>query len=200
MFGAFVQVDGAYSRKFQGSGLGLNIVKRLADLMGGHLSIESEPGKGTAIHFCMPSRSADVALPDLRKAKPQAGSGRSLHLLIVEDERVNRLTLAKFVERLGHTHAEADNGRAALALLREQRFDAILMDVQMPILNGVETTRIIRSEEQYSQVRDIPIVALTAHAMAGDREEFLKAGMDDYLPKPISLEDLDALLKRLLDQ
>ena len=196
VFEPFVQVDGAYTRRFQGTGLGLNIVKRLAELMGGNLSIESEADQGTSVHFSVPCRAAAPSAHRDQGGQAQPVCPESRRILIVEDERVNRLALSKIVERLGHTQVSAENGRIALDLLLEQDFDLVLRDTQMPILNGVETTRILRGEGKYSRVRDIPVIALTAHAMSGDREGFLKAGMTDYLSKPISLEDLKSMLEK----
>ncbi|RWU03148.1 response regulator [Pseudodesulfovibrio sp. S3] len=199
VFGAFIQVDGAYNRKFQGTGLGLHIVKRLADLMKGHISIESEVGQGTTVHFSAAFRIADNGLPDTHQGQRIVSTDdRSKRILVVEDERINQIALSKFVERIGHTPVTAYNGEIALNTLLSEEFDLILMDIQMPVMNGIEATHAIRTLHKFRKVRYIPIIALTAHAMSGDREAFIKAGMDDYLSKPISLEKLKACLDKLL--
>nr|WP_321255056.1 ATP-binding protein [uncultured Pseudodesulfovibrio sp.] len=197
IFGAFTQVPGT-SQKFQGTGLGLHIVKQLAALMNGKVSIKSAEGKGTTVHF-----SATFKWDDRSEAQCHAPMDMLAEdippqkILIVEDERVNQIAITKLVERLGHTTANANNGRIALEKLAEEDFDIILMDIQMPIMNGIETTRQIRLMKDEKK-QAIPIIALTAHAMSGDREKFLEVGMDDYLAKPVSLDGLRAILNKIL--
>lgn len=198
IFGAFTQVDGAYTRKFQGTGLGLHIVKRLAELMGGNVSVESELGNGTAVHF-----TAVLQVVNPWSKACENGKKGSLpkidpkHILIVEDERVNQLAISRFVERLGHSATCAVNGKDGMEKLADNDVDMILMDIQMPIMNGIDATKAIRSSQELGEKRDIPIVALTAHAMSGDKETFLAAGMNDYLAKPVNIEDLNLLLAHL---
>nr|WP_321513057.1 transporter substrate-binding domain-containing protein [uncultured Pseudodesulfovibrio sp.] len=197
VFGAFTQVKGT-SRKFQGTGLGLHIVKQLATLMGGEVSIESSEDKGTTVNF-----SAVFKWDDRSEAQCHAPieiheeSIPPQHILIVEDERVNQIAITKLVERLGHTTVKANNGKMALEKLEEEDFDLILMDIQMPIMDGIEATGRIRSLKD-KQKRNIPIIALTAHAMSGDREKFLEVGMNDYLAKPVSLDGLNNILGKVL--
>ncbi|WP_316898530.1 ATP-binding protein [Pseudodesulfovibrio indicus] len=197
IFGPFIQVDGAYTRRFQGTGLGLHIVKRLAGLMGGSLSIESEQGVGTSVHFCA---AFDIAEPEPAcgplVTDPIPGTGRPLRVLIAEDERVNRVALSRMVERLGHTAQCAANGREALDAVVREPFDLILMDIQMPDMNGLETTVALRTDPLYRAYARMPVVAMTAHAMAGDRERFIRAGMDGYLAKPADLGQLKDVLDR----
>jgi len=198
IFGAFTQVDGAYTRKFQGIGLGLHIVKRLADLMGGNISVDSEEGKGTSIHFNVPfriSRRGGAVSANQTEASTFVGSR---HILIAEDDRVNRLAVSKFVEKLGHTYSCVSNGEEVLYQLVQNHFDLILMDIQMPGVNGVEATHRIRKAHNLGDKMDIPIIALTAHAMTGDRDKFLKQGMNDYLAKPVSIEELEKVLNKNL--
>lgn len=197
MFGAFVQGDGAHTRKYQGTGLGLHIVKRLADLMGGSIGVESEMSKGTTIHF---SVTLNLAGGDEACFVTEDGTipGVSAkHVLVVEDERTNRLGLCKFLQRMGHSVEWATNGMEGLQKLAQGNFDLILMDIQMPVMTGLEATSRIRATEGLGHKRDIPIVALTAHAMNGDREAFLKAGMNDYLSKPIDMAELKRVLARV---
>ncbi len=195
IFGAFTQVDGAYTRRFQGTGLGLHIVKRLVSLMDGNISVESERGKGTSVHFVLSLMAVDRPKPLGGKLSPRAlPAPIPRHILIVEDERVNLLALSRFVERLGHRHTCAVNGEEAVRILEEKDIDLILMDIQMPVMNGVEATKAIRGRDSLGEKRKVPIVALTAHAMNGDREAFLAEGMDGYLAKPVSMDDLAAVL------
>jgi len=197
VFGAFTQVDGARTRKYQGTGLGLHIVKRLAQLMGGTISVESEEGWGTTIHCCLPFESpvpSEGTDSDDRRPRPEVERKR---VLVVEDERINRLALCRILEHLGHGTDWAANGEEALLRLAQNDYDLIFMDIQMPVMNGVEATRRIRAAENLGEKRNVPIVALTAHAMSGDREAFIQAGMNGYLPKPVDLDELQAALRDL---
>ncbi len=119
-------------------------------------------------------------------------------MLLAEDDRVNRLAAVRFLERLGFAADAAANGREALDLLRTRDFDLVIMDVQMPELDGLEATRTIRSDASLGAKSRIPIIAMTAHAMPGDREQFLAAGMDDYIAKPVDGDELARVLDRIL--
>ncbi len=219
IFEPFQQVDGSYTRKYQGAGLGLTIVKRLIDLMGGHIVIDSLPGEGTDVHVVLPFKLPRDA-PQVETTTPQNTTSPSLRILLAEDEPSSSFPAIKLLEKAGHKVTLAEDGQQALDLLKSQNFDVILMDVQMPVMNGVEATKRIRSQEsgvrgQESESREIsselqpstfnlqrprriPIIALTAYAMAGDREKFLEAGMDEYLAKPVRMEDLQKVLERLV--
>jgi CheY-like chemotaxis protein len=124
-------------------------------------------------------------------------AGPGLRILLAEDEAINQLAMRILLEKAGHRVAIAQNGQEVLDLLREQDFDCVLMDVQMPVMSGIEATRSIRTSSELAAKKDIPIIALTAHAMSGDRESFLLAGMDDYLSKPVSFADLVKAITRL---
>lgn len=199
IFAPFTQGDGSLTRRYEGTGLGLSIVKRLCELMDGSVAVDSEPGRGTDICVVLPFREA---------ALPRAASEEDLPLpteetterrvLIAEDNPVNRIATRRFVEKLGFEAVCAEDGAKALKALREQSFDCILMDIQMPVMSGVEATRVIRSDETGTFNPEIPIVALTAHAMEGDRERFLDEGMNAYLSKPVEFPDLAKLLSRFL--
>ncbi|MFP4127764.1 MAG: response regulator [Desulfonatronovibrio sp.] len=196
LFDPFVQVDGSLTRQHQGAGLGLSIVKRLVSLMNGNIFVESVPGEGSAFYVVLP-----FAVPE-KQSQDQAwetsnisGAGTNLNILLAEDEASNYVPLGKLLEKAGYTVEVAENGQEVLDLLKDNRFDCVLMDIQMPVMDGLETVRIIRSSSDPA-VRDLPVIAITAHAMAGDREKFLEAGMNDYLAKPVQFEDLQRVIRK----
>jgi CheY-like chemotaxis protein/two-component sensor histidine kinase len=205
LFKPFAQIDGSLTRKHQGTGLGLSIVKRLVELMGGTVAIESELGRGVTIRFDIlvgvpqqQSGSEPASLePEAAPAVP-TGERRSLKILLVEDEAINKMTMARLLTKRGHEVVTAGSGGAALELLARDRFDCIFMDMQMPDMDGVTVTRLIRSSDGTSFDPHIHIIAHTAHAMTGDREKFLKAGLDDYLSKPVEVEALDRTLENVM--
>ncbi len=196
IFEPFTQVDDSSSRKVGGVGLGLAISKELVSLMGGKLGGESKPGEGSTFWIEIPF---EIAIQSLRIEVPatavqQRFDGRVV--LLVEDNAVNRLVARKLLDRTGCRTVVAEDGEQCLLRLNEEHFDLILMDVQMPGMSGLEATREIRRLE--SALRNIPIVALTASSMPGDREQCIAAGMNDYLSKPIAAADLHLALSRWL--
>ncbi|MBG0778082.1 MAG: response regulator [Desulfovibrionaceae bacterium] len=193
IFEAFTQVDGTYTRRYQGTGLGLGIVRRLLTLMKGSLTVESEVDVGTTMHLVLPFRAPDRPLAETGAASaPTLPAG--LRVLLVEDDLVNRIAARRLLERRGCRITEAANGSEALAALARDRFDCVLMDVQMPVMDGLKAVRAIRSGGLPGVDARVPVIALTAHAMKGDRETFLEAGMDAYIAKPV---DVDVLARTL---
>jgi CheY-like chemotaxis protein len=199
IFEPFTQVDGSYVRRHQGSGLGLGIVKRLVGLLGGSLCMDSMTGRGTSLNVALDFDDATDAARTARRDSGAAGSSRTdLRLLVVEYNRVNRLMVARMLTMLGHEVQTAGNGDEAMKLLESHPFDGVFMDIQMPGMNGMQATRLIRDGKDGTAFDPaIPIIAITAHAMAGDREVFLEGGMDDYIAKPVELTELEAVLARL---
>lgn len=199
-FEPFCQLDASSTRAYGGAGLGLSIVRRLVDLMGGEIRVESAPERGTSFFLRLPMRRAvereRAALAAAAEPAPRHGSARSLRILLGEDNRVNRLALRRFLEKLGHSVLEVASGREVLDVLAVERVDCVLMDVQMPVMDGLEATRRIRAGEVGEANRTLPVVAVTAHAMKGDREQFLAGGMSAYLAKPVELVEL----RRVLDE
>jgi signal transduction histidine kinase/HPt (histidine-containing phosphotransfer) domain-containing protein/ActR/RegA family two-component response regulator len=194
LFVAFQQLDGSLARKHGGTGLGLAISKSLTELMGGEIWAESTAGKGSTFHFTIVGEAA--AAPLRRAVLPdrgdRSGARHPLRILVAEDHPLNRQVMLGLLEHLGYGADIAGNGGEALEALARQGYDVVLMDVQMPEMDGLETTRRIR--RQLPADRQPRIFALTAHAMSGDRERCLEAGMDGYLSKPVQIADLAAVL------
>jgi hypothetical protein len=197
LFEPFVQEDGSFRRKYGGTGLGLSIVKNLVEMMGGQIYLSSVAGHGTTVTFQIIVGIADVIgdVPEVKVAMPPRHLPH-LRVLVVEDEKINAMVISAMLGKLGHEVELAGNGRLALKKICEYDFDCIFMDIQMPEMDGVETTRAIRATTAGNNDRQIPIIALTAHAMKGDKERFIAAGMDDYLAKPVEMTQLTAVLRR----
>jgi signal transduction histidine kinase/ActR/RegA family two-component response regulator len=193
IFEAFSQADESIGRRFGGTGLGLAISARLVTLMGGWLTVDSEPGNGSEFSFEIAMNVVrGAALTDLAKGTPRLDA-RRLRVLVADDNPVNRRLAVGLLERLGHGAHTVEDGAAAVAASASGDFDVILMDMQMPVMDGVAATRTIRSREGDGR-RRTPIIALTAHAMETHREQCLAAGMDAYLSKPFGRHDLEAAL------
>ncbi len=197
IFDSFTQADVSPARRYQGAGLGLAIVRHLVEMMAGSYDVASEEGHGSVFTLRI-----EFALPETRQAarhQAQADDAvavRPLAILLAEDNPINQIYVQELLEMDGHEVVAAHTGRRALEALRKKRFDVILMDIQMPEMDGMEATRAIRADQSGDFDPCIPIIALTAHALKGDRETFLRAGMNDYLSKPVSPADLEAALSR----
>ena len=202
LFKRFSQGDESRSRRHGGTGLGLEISRSLARLMGGDVTVKSVPGEGSSFSFRMPLVAVAPAAPRPARVQAAAEGGAPsagtapLRVLVAEDHPVNRQYMAALLEGMGHQAFFAGNGLEAVQAIREQRFDVVLMDLHMPLLDGVGATLSIRALPD-SVAATVPIIALTADAFAQTRERCLMAGMNDFLAKPVSPERLSAMLRRL---
>ncbi|WP_243358072.1 PAS domain S-box protein [Fundidesulfovibrio terrae] len=203
IFESFTQADSSTTKLFGGTGLGLAISRKLTAMMGGGIQVESEPGKGATFRF-----TAVFGVPPagrrghgLSVQEEPAGNGarRALRILVAEDDRMNQIFAETFLKDAGHSVAIAANGKEAVELLRIENFDLILMDISMPEMDGIQATRAIRSSTGGSFNPDIPIIAMTAHALKGDRERFLAAGMNGYIAKPVEFEELVRVVAQAAD-
>ncbi len=196
IFEAFRQADGSITRHYGGTGLGLTICSRLVNLMGGRVWVESEPGMGSIFHFTAVVQET-AELPGIRESASSKLPIRPLRVLLAEDNAVNRTITSRMLGKHGHSVTVADNGRKALMSWEENEFDVVLMDIQMPVMDGLECATAIRLREQ-RRGGHTPIVALTSHALEQHEQRFLTAGIDDYLAKPVRSQDLDAAIARAL--
>ena len=201
IFEPFTQVDGSLTRKYKGTGIGLGIVRQLVHLMGGSICIDSTTGAGTTFYVTIQCKWS--LLKPTAATMAQAETSRIRHgfrVLVAEDDRVNLFTATRFLERLGCLATGANDGREAMTLLAAEHFDCILMDVQMPVMDGVEATKAIRASQELGAKARTPIIAMTAHAMPGDREQFLAAGMDGYISKPVDMDELERILSGIVEK
>ena len=199
IFNQFTQADGSTSRLYGGSGLGLTICRRLSELMGGSIRAESSLGQGSSFYLELPLRvTEEPAVPPVAAAQAApAAALPPLRILLVEDQEVGRKFATAILERTGHQVVSASDGLTALQLLPGERFDLVLLDIQMPGMGGEEVLQQLR---QIDDCRALPVIALTAHALAGDRERLLQNGFDGYCAKPLEVSALHAEITRVLVQ
>jgi len=202
IFESFVQGDGSATRTYGGTGLGLAICRELVDLMGGDIWVVSDEGKGSDFQFYIKLKCLQVEDDDVVAAKEAVKNENKeffdqlkQYILVVEDDPLNQIVAQKLLEKIGCTVEIAENGKIGVAMLLEHDYDMVLMDVQMPVMNGLAATREIRLSEK----KDIPVIALTAHAYEKDKQECLQAGMDDFVTKPISITEMITVIKRWIN-
>ena len=206
IFDPFTQVDDSTTRKYGGTGLGLSITRRLVELLGGRIWVESQLNVGSSFHFVLPGSQQDEEQARLLHMRAATGSGdnateveaqglpQGQEILLVEDNPINQKLAITLLTRRGYRVTLAENGQQAVEAISGQNFAVVLMDMQMPVMDGIETTRKIRAIEIERHSARVPIIAMTANAMQSDSERCLEAGMDDYIAKPIKPAQLFAKL------
>jgi signal transduction histidine kinase/ActR/RegA family two-component response regulator len=199
IFGSFSQADNSFVRQYGGTGLGLAITRQLIELMGGSISVHSREGQGSRFRFNLLALAAEETVPSstAETTEPGIAVSQRLQVLVVEDNPVNSRFMQRYLEKRGHIAAVAVNGLLGVDAWRQDSFDLVLMDVQMPEMDGLQATQTIREYEGDGEAH-VPIVGLTAHASAEDRERCLNSGMDGYLTKPVNLEALDKILDDIM--
>lgn len=200
IFDSFVQADVSIGRRYGGTGLGLAISRYLVNLMHGSIRVESEEGAGSVFTVSIPLATADTADNMTWKIKKgDRARKRTLHILIAEDNVVNMKFVSTIVQRMGHTYRKAENGLQVLEFLRDEAFDCILMDIEMPGMDGITATKKIRAGEAGESMRDVVIYAMTAHALAESINECRDAGMNDVITKPVDLNNFSKKISLLSD-
>ncbi len=200
LFTPFVQADNSLTRQHQGAGLGLSICKQLTSLLGGNMAISSEKGRGTTISLSIPFESATKIQLEDKQAGQIPATPDNLQILLAEDDPISRVLVRTMLNKMGHQVRSVSNGNEILQVLQaEKDFDLLIIDIQMPGKNGVEVAHLIRQHNDFKPFANIPILAMTAYAMDGDRELFLASGMNDYLAKPIDPETLKRALSRAIN-
>jgi CheY-like chemotaxis protein len=202
IFDHFTQADGSMTRKYGGTGLGLSICRQLVEAMGGQIGLESRPGQGSRFYFtlCLPCLSADSQYqpqktPQQKPSDKDTVPGQALNVLLVEDDPPSRVLTSKRLKRAGHCIDSVTNGKEALETLRNNSYDVVLMDLQMPVMDGLETTEAIC--KAFPPSKQPIIIAITAHAFEEDRKNCIRAGMKGFLTKPVNSSDMETLLQKI---
>ncbi|HWT75046.1 MAG TPA: ATP-binding protein [Mobilitalea sp.] len=195
LFHSFSQIENTFTRKYGGTGLGLVITKQLVEMMGGKIEIKSGLGRGSDFYFHLKFKIGKPIPEKKQAASYIEKTQKPLHILLVEDDQINQKVICKMLLEKGHTVTTADNGIYALECFVQEKFDAILMDIQMPVMNGIDAAYKLKQMEGWK--KHTPVIALTAYALPGDRERFLNMGMDAYVAKPIQMEELFSVLEQV---
>ena len=196
IFDMYAQASASTTREAGGTGLGLSISKKIVEAMGGELRVESEPGQGAMFYFVVtfPKARETVHHREETATQPTVTPSKGLQVLVAEDNPINQKLIRVVLEKMGATVTIADNGQEALEARKKGSYDIIFMDVQMPVMGGEEATQAILAYEKENGVPHVPIIALTANALPGDKEKYMQAGMDDYTTKPLRIEAIETLI------
>lgn len=202
LFKPFSQVDGTISRKYGGTGLGLAISQSLVNLMGGEIKVKSQKEKGSVFYFTIQIKKADNLTREEQKTIFTQGMEKKNQILVVEDDKANQMVIRQILDKLGYRQVDiASNGFEAIRMWEKKTYHVILMDIQLPEIDGIDTTNIIREKEKKrSNKTKIPIIALTAHALKGDKEKFLEKGMDGYVQKPVDPQKLKDAIEEVIKE
>lgn len=196
IFDPFAQAEGDYTRRYQGAGLGLSIVRELVNLMGGSVCISGTESGGTTVYVSLNVDQVNNTHKSLAISHQQPQEIRHYRILVAEDDRLSQLAIQRLLQKRGHSVTVVDNGQKAIEKLEQQEFGLVLMDIQMPIMDGVDTTKAIRASGK--PYENIPIIAITAYAMPSDKERFLATGMDGCITKPVDLDILEETIASIV--
>ncbi len=198
IFNSFSQEDTSTTRRYGGTGLGLTISRKLVELLGGKLHVTSKLGVGSEFYFYVPAKAYDSLPEDKKRKEHESGFDKSATILLVEDNRSNQIFMKIIFKKIGVQYDIANDGVEAVEMYKSREYGLILMDENMPNMNGIEATKKILEIEKETNQKHTPIIALTANALKGDRERFISAGMDDYTTKPIKQDKILDILERFL--